>query len=376
MEIKLKKRVLFVDRDGVIVKEDQIDTYEKIIYIPHLFEALRTIRRETDFVFVMVSNQDGVDTPSFPLADFKGPHERIIETLRGEDIVFDDINIDYSLPEDNCPGRKPGIAMLSEYFTEEYDLENSFMVGDRLTDMVLAKNIGCKGLLLSDLDVPEELKDTVVLETTSWLEIAEYLTYSAIKAHRVAEVNRKTKETEIAFRLDIDGTGCGELTTGVGFFDHMLEQLVKHAHLDIADCKIEGDLNVDEHHTVEDLALALGDAFRRALSDKRGINRYGSEILMMDDVVAYVAIDFSSRADIIWDVNFKREEVGGFPTEMFYHFFKSFSNAAGANIYIKVTDGNTHHQAEAIFKAFAHAVKMAAKRVPGSNALPSTKGVL
>lgn len=370
-----KKKVLFLDRDGVIVIEDQIDSYERIIYIPHVFEALRKIRRECDYSFVMVSNQDGVGTPSFLYEDFIKCQRRIIETLENEDIYFDDINVDYSLPSDNCPTRKPSAKMLEIYKSGEYDLENSFMIGDRLTDMMLAKNIGCKGILLNkDIGIPEELKDTVALQSGNWLEILSFFIPEE-KTHRTADVERVTKETSIELSLDLDGCGKGELKTGIGFFDHMLEQLIKHSRFDIHG-NVKGDFEVDEHHSVEDLALTLSYAIKKALSDKRGIERYGYEVLTMDDVVATVSLDFSGRADFIYDVDFKREYIGSFPTEMIRHFFKSFSNGAEMNLYISVTDGNSHHQTEAIFKAFARALRNAVKRIPGSDDISSTKGVL
>ena len=372
-----KKKALFLDRDGVIVIEDQIDSFERIIYIPHVFEALRTIRRETDFEFVMVSNQDGVGTPSFPYEDFMKCQKRIVETLRGEDIYLDDINIDYSLPEDNCPTRKPSALMLRSYMEGDYDLEHSFMVGDRLTDMMLARNIGCRGILLNDgISVTDDLKDTVALQTGSWLQILSFLCPGKDGLlHRTASISRKTKETDIALSIDLDGTGKGEVATGIGFFDHMLEQVIKHSRFDISGTVV-GDFNVDEHHSVEDLAIVMGSLVRKALGEKRGIERYGYEILTMDDAVATVALDFSSRPELIYEVDFKREYIGQFPTEMVKHFFKSFSNAAEMNLFIKVNDANSHHQAEAIFKAFARAMRNAVKRIPGSNEIQSTKGVL
>ena len=371
------KRVLFLDRDGVIVNEDQVDSFDKLIFMPHMFEALRRLRRESDFTFVMVSNQDGVGTPSFPYEDYKKCQDRIISTLEGEDIYFDDINVDFSFPEDNCPTRKPGSAMVDSYKNGEWDLSSSFMVGDRLTDMMLAENIGCKGILLNDgVSVPEDLKGVVALQTGSWLEALAFLLPDAfVPTHRVAEVSRSTKETEIELRIDLDGTGKGEIVTGLGFLDHMLSQIVRHSHFDISGT-LKGDFDVDEHHSTEDLALTLGSLIKKALGDKRGIERYGYEVLTMDDVVATVALDFSGRPDLIYDVDFKREYIGTFPTEMIRHFFKSFSDSAEMNLYIKVTDGNSHHQAEAIFKAFARTLRKAVRRIPGSTEIQSTKGVL
>ena len=371
------KRVLFLDRDGVIVNEDQVDSFDKLIFMPHMFEALRRLRRESDFTFVMVSNQDGVGTPSFPYEDYKKCQDRIISTLEGEDIYFDDINVDFSFPEDNCPTRKPGSAMVDSYKNGEWDLSSSFMVGDRLTDMMLAENIGCKGILLNDgVSVPEDLKGVVALQTGSWLDVLAFLLPDAfVSTHRVAEVSRSTKETEIELRIDLDGTGKGEIVTGLGFLDHMLSQIVRHSRFDISGT-LKGDFDVDEHHSTEDLALTLGSLIKKALGDKRGIERYGYEVLTMDDVVATVALDFSGRPDLIYDVDFKREYIGTFPTEMIRHFFKSFSDSAEMNLYIKVTDGNSHHQAEAIFKAFSRTLRKAVKRIPGSTEIQSTKGVL
>ena len=371
------KKVLFLDRDGVIVNETQVDSYERIIYIPHVFEALRRLRRESDFEFVMVSNQDGVGTPSFPYDDFKKCQERIIATLEGEDIYFDDINIDFSLPEDSCPTRKPSSLMVEDYKSGEWDLSSSFMVGDRITDMILAKNIGCRGILLNNgVEIPEDLKDTVSLETDSWLEILSFLLPDcSLLTHTKADVRRKTKETDISLSIDLDGTGKGEIVTGIGFFDHMLSQIVRHSRYDI-NGTVKGDFDVDEHHSVEDLAITLGSLIGKALGDKRGIERYGYEILTMDDVVATVALDFSGRPDLIYDVDIRREYIGSFPVEMIRHFFKSFSDSARMNLYIKVSDGNSHHQAEAVFKAFARALRKASRRIAGATDISSTKGVL
>ena len=378
MDTKPRKKALFVDRDGVIVIEDQIDSYEKIIYMPHVFEGLRMISRETDFELVLVSNQDGVGTPSFPFGSFSGPHERIISTLGGEGIVFDDVNIDYSLPSDGCPGRKPGTAMLSPYMDGSYDLGSSFMIGDRLTDMMLARNLGARGIWYTDSTepVPEDLSDTVALKTDSWLSIASFLTGGAVKEPRRASVHRVTGETDISISVDLDGSGKGHVHTGIGFFDHMLDQLVKHSRSDMKG-EVIGDLSVDEHHTVEDTALSLGSAFLSALGDKRGIERYGYDIVMMDDVAATVAVDFSGRDELIYDVEFTMDYVGSFPTELIRHFFRSFSSAAKCNIYISATrGGNSHHTAEAVFKAFARAVRHAVRRIPGDDSVSSTKGVL
>ncbi len=372
-----KKKALFIDRDGVIVVEDQVDSFEKIIYIPHVFEALREISKTGSYELVMVSNQDGVGTPSFPMEDYKKVADRIFMTLEGENIVFDDVNIDFSLPEDCCPGRKPGVAMLGKYMTDEYDMSASFMVGDRLTDMLLARNLGCKGFwLTNEKEIPAEYQDIIALKTDNWLDIAHYLTASDILRPRRVSLKRTTKETDIEISLCLDGTGRGSASSGLGFFDHMLDQIIKHSRCDM-DIKVDGDLEVDEHHSIEDTALLLGECFIKALGDKRGIERYGFEIVAMDEVAATVAIDFSGRPELVWDVEFKRDRVGDVPTELFKHFFRSFSSSAKCNLYISATkDGDTHHTAEAVFKGFARAVRKAVRRIPGATELPSTKGVL
>ena len=373
-----RKKALFIDRDGVIVIEDQIDSFEKIIYKPHVFEALREISRKTDFELVMVSNQDGVGTPSFPFEAFEGPMERILSTLAGEGIVFDDINVDYSLPEDCCPGRKPGTAMLSGYLDGSYDMASSFMVGDRLTDMQLARNIGAKGIWYTPerMEIPDGYRDVIALSTSSWLDIASYLTGDGSCAHRTASVSRNTKETRISLDIDLDGTGCGRIVTGIGFFDHMLDQVVRHSRCDISG-SVEGDLYVDCHHTVEDTAIVLGEAVLTALGEKRGIERYGFDIVPMDDTAAVAAIDFSGRSEFMQEFSFRYDYIGDFPTELIRHFFRSFSSAARCNLYLEATDGgDSHHTAEALFKAFARALRKAVRRIPGDNAISSTKGVL
>ncbi len=371
------KSVLFLDRDGILVADDQVDSYEKIIFIPHVFEALRRIRRETDFELVMVSNQDGVGTPSYLYEDYIKCQDRILKTLEGEDIYFDDINVDFSFPQDACPTRKPGTLMIKSYDSPEYDKASSYFVGDRITDMMLARDFGIKGIFLNDKEtLPDELRDTVALQTGSWLDILSFLCPDdALLRHRRAEVIRKTRETDIQISVDLDGSGKGTLKSGIAFFDHMLEQIIKHSRFDISG-EVRGDFEVDEHHSVEDLAITLGTAVRKALGDKAGIERYGYEILTMDDVVATAALDFSGRAELIYDIPFKRECIGSFPVEMIEHFFKSFSNSAEMNIYISVSDGNSHHQAEAAFKAFARALRKACRFIPGSREISSTKGVL
>ena len=378
MDMKDKKKVLFIDRDGVIVKEQQVDTFEKVEYIPHVFEAMRSIARRGDYLFVMVSNQDGVGTPAFPYEDYIGPATRIFDTLRGEDIVFDDVHIDFSMPEDNSPNRKPGTGMIDSYRSDEYDMSRSFMIGDRLTDMMLARNMGCRGILLNDpeMEVPDDLKDVVALHTPDWLEIASFLLCDDFLKHRTSRVVRKTKETDIVMDIDIDGTGEGSIITGIEFFDHMLSQVVRHSRFDVSG-EVKGDLGVDYHHTVEDTALALGSGVLKALGDKRGIERYGSEIVMMDDTVATAAIDFSGRPEFIFDASFTLPMIGTFPTELIRHFFRSFAAEAKCNLYLSAREGgDSHHTAEALFKAFARAVRKAVRRIPGDNRVASTKGVL
>lgn len=373
-----RKKVLFIDRDGVIVKETQVDSFEKIEYIPHVFEAMREISRKSDYLLVMVSNQDGVGTPLFPYEDYIGPAERIFDTLRGEDIVFDDIHIDFSLPEDNSPMRKPGTGMIDSYRSDEYDMSKSFVIGDRITDMMLARNMGCRGFLLNgpDVEIPEDLASTVVMHTSDWLDIASYLLDDKTLSHRKADVSRKTLETSIDISIDIDGTGIGRIISGIGFFDHMLDQVVRHSRFD-ASGAVRGDLEVDYHHTVEDTALALGKAVLEALGDKRGIERYGYEVVMMDDTVATAAVDFSGRPEFIFDTEFSLPVIGDFPTELIRHFFRSFAAEARCNLYLSARKGgDSHHTAEALFKAFARAMRKAVRRIPGDTRVQSTKGVL
>jgi imidazoleglycerol-phosphate dehydratase/histidinol-phosphatase len=375
----MHKRVLFLDRDGVIVEEMQVDSLEKIHYIPGVFGALSRLRKDGSWYFAMVSNQDGVGTPSFPKEAFEIPHQRIMETLSGEGITFDAEHIDYSLPEDNCPGRKPKIGMLSEYMDGSYDLAHSVVIGDRLTDVQLAKNIGCKAIWFADEsradELGEDLKEVCILVSDNWASIASFLLDESHLSPRIARLERKTKETEISLKLNLDGGSLGSIHTHIPFFDHMLEQVLRHSGCDL-DLHAHGDLVVDEHHSVEDVGIALGQAFREALGDKRGISRYGFELLPMDDVLAQVALDFSGRPYLQWDVSFKREYIGTFPTEMVEHFFKSFSDSAGCTLSLKVSEGNAHHQCEALFKAFARAIKQAVHRNPYSMELPTTKGML
>ena len=375
----MHKKILFVDRDGVIVVEDQVDSFEKIRYIPGVFGGLKRLVDSNQFYLVLVSNQDGVGTPSFPLEDFEPVHTRIIETLRGEGILFDEEHIDYSLPADECPGRKPRTGMLASFFDGSWNLEHSVVIGDRLTDVELAKNIGCKAVWLTpksdEPKLPGDLRDTCILVSDRWGEIASFLLDEPNLAPRVSHITRKTKETSITLSLSLDGGGLGEIHTHIPFFDHMLDQIRRHSGCDLS-LHADGDLMIDEHHTVEDVGIALGEAFRSALGEKRGINRYGFEVLTMDEVKAEVALDFSNRPAFSYDVPIAREYIGTFPTEMVEHFFKSFSDSARCNLHMKVGTGNAHHQVEGLFKAFARAVRQAIHRNPYSDELPSTKGVL
>ena len=378
------KRILFIDRDGVLIKEpadNQIDTFQKLEFLPGVFIYLHKIAIELKYELVMVSNQDGLGTASFPEADFWPVQNFIIQTLLNEGVHFSNIFIDRSFAKDNAPTRKPGTAMLTQYINNpEYDLANSFVIGDRVTDMQLAKNMGCKGLwlnagsLMGAADIKnsiEELrKDVITLETTKWSAIYEFLKLPP----RIIFHERNTNETKISITINLDGTGKSTISTGLSFFDHMLDQLARHGNIDLAiDCK--GDLHIDEHHSIEDTGIALGEAMVKALGDKRGIERYGF-LLPMDDCLAQVALDFGGRNWIVWEAEFKREKVGEMPTEMFFHFFKSFSDAAKCNLNIKSEGENEHHKIESIFKAFAKAIKMAVKRDINNNALPSTKGIL
>lgn len=366
------KKALFIDRDGTLVIEPpvdyQLDSFEKLEFYPFVFRYLSKIAEEMDFELVMVTNQDGLGTSSFPEEDFWPVHNLILRTLENEGIRFDEILIDRSLPEENAPTRKPGTAMFTKYMSGEYDLENSFVIGDRQSDIGLAKNLGAKAIYLKK-DAPEE-DESIVLSTGSWKDIYEFLKLG----ERRVEILRKTGETDIRLKLNLDGKGKSSVSTGIPFFDHMLDQLVKHGKLDL-ELIVKGDLHVDEHHTIEDTAIALGEAINKALGNKTGIERYGF-YLPMDDCLAQVAIDFGGRNWLVWDADFQREMIGGMPTEMFYHFFKSFTDSAKCNLNIKVEGQNEHHKIEAIFKAFAKTIKMAVKRDPDNLQLPSTKGSL
>lgn len=366
------KKVLFIDRDGTLVIEPpldyQLDSFDKLEFYPGVFSWLSRIANELDYELVMVTNQDGLGTKSFPEDTFWPVQNFIIKSLQNEGIAFSDVLIDKSFPEDQAPTRKPGTALLTKYMEREYDLINSYVIGDRLSDVQLAKNLGARAFYISSKE--KEVHPNIALQTDSWKEIYEYLKFS----QRRALVFKKTKETNIRIDLNLDGSGKSEIYTGLRFFDHMLKQLSKHSLIDLK-IDVQGDLEVDEHHTIEDTALALGEAFTIALENKKGMERYGF-LLPMDDSLAQVAIDFGGRSWLIWEAEFKREKIGDVPTEMFFHFFKSFSDAAKCNLNIKIEGSNEHHKIEAVFKAFAKSVKMAVKRDLNSNVLPSTKGVL
>ena len=366
----MKKKVLFIDRDGTIIKEPpidfQVDSLEKLEFLPGAISNLRKIAENLEYELVMVTNQDGLGTDSFPEDTFWPAQNKMLKTLEGEGVVFDEICVDRTFQHENAPTRKPGTALLTQYLEGDYDLENSFVLGDRTSDIQLAKNLGAQAIFISG-----EGNDDASLSTTSWDVIYDFLRFP----DRTAEVHRVTKETDILIQLNLDGTGVCENETGLGFFDHMLDQLGKHSGSDLT-VKVKGDLHIDEHHTIEDTALALGEAFRKAIGNKKGINRYGF-LLPMDEALAQVAIDFSGRPWLVWEADFKREKVGDMPTEMFMHFFKSFSDAALCNLNVKVEGDNEHHKIEAIFKAFAKAIKMAVKQNEDEmDVLPSTKGTL
>lgn len=370
-----KKRVLFIDRDGTIAIEPpvdyQLDSFEKLQFYPKVIRNLYFIQKNLDFEFAMVTNQDGLGTSSFPENTFWPVQNFIIQTLEGEGVYFNDIFIDRTFPEENANTRKPRTGLLTRYLTEEYDLVTSYVIGDRLTDIELAKNLGSKAILLrDDIEIPDELKDCCALQTEDWDKVSEFL----FAGERTAKVERTTKETDIFVALNLDGKGVCNISTGLGFFDHMLEQIGKHAGIDLT-IKVKGDLNVDEHHTIEDTAIALGEAILVALGDKRGIERYGY-CLPMDDCLCTVALDFGGRSWLVWDTQFKREKVGDMPTEMFLHFFKSLSDAAKMNLNVKAEGENEHHKIEGIFKGLARALKMAKQRDIFNYELPSTKGLL
>jgi imidazoleglycerol-phosphate dehydratase/histidinol-phosphatase len=379
----MKQAILFIDQDGTLVKEPpvdyQLDAWEKLEFTPKAISNLAKIAERKDYVLVLVSNQDGLGRPQFPEQPFLNMHQHILKTFANEGVVFQDVFIDRSLPEENADTRKPGTAMLGKYLdADNYDLENSYVIGDRYSDMQLANNIGCKGIYLKSPDAYKPNADEeAMLEQANpefrfdnWDDVASVL----LAGKRKSEVSRNTKETEIGIQLNMDGSGQSSISTGLHFFDHMLEQIAKHALVDL-NIAVKGDLQVDEHHTIEDTALALGEAFAMAIGSKLGLERYGYA-LPMDDCLAQVALDFGGRPWLVWEADFKREKIGDMPTEMFMHFFKSFSDAAKCNLNIKAEGNNEHHKIEGIFKAFAKSIKMAKKRDVDNMVLPSSKGVL
>ena len=381
----LGKRILFIDRDGTLINEApptyQLDSFDKLTFYPNMFEFMGRIAKEFDYELVMVTNQDGLGTASFPEDTFWPLHNLVMKSLEGEGIHFTAVLIDRTFANENAPTRKPNTGLLTEYLNNPgYDIANSYVIGDRITDIQLAKNLGCKGIWLNNdptlgggeiKDKAEELRvTTIALETTHWSEIYTFLKIGL--RHVIHE--RNTNETKIKVELNIDGSGKASIRTGLGFFDHMLDQIARHGKMDLI-VETKGDLHIDEHHTIEDTGIALGEAFAKALADKRGMERYGFA-LPMDEAEAKVLIDFGGRNWLVWNAEFKREKIGEMPTEMFFHFFKSFSDAAKCNLNIECKGDNEHHKIEAIFKAFAKAIRMAVKRDPLSNYLPSTKGVL
>ncbi len=373
------KKVLFIDRDGTLIIEPtidfQVDSLEKLEFIPGVFRNLFNIQKYLDFELVIVSNQDGLGTDLYPEHTFWPAHNMMLKAFENEGISFSNIHIDPTMPEDNAPTRKPGTGMLTQYFNGEYDLANSYVIGDRFTDVELAKNLGSKAIFFVSKEreqelVAKNLRDYCVLTTNDWEEIFEFLS----NIERTATVQRKTAETDIYVEIKLAGNGHCNISTGLRFFDHMLDQIGRHSGCDLT-IQVKGDLDVDEHHTIEDTGIALGEAIRKALGNKRGIERYGY-CLPMDECLAQVALDFGGRPWIVWDAEFKREYVGDMPTEMFHHFFKSLSDAALCNLNIKAEGTNEHHKIEGIFKAFARALKMAIRKDPFQNELPSTKGTL
>ncbi len=377
----MAKKVLFIDRDGTLIKEPtdyQIDSFEKLDFYPQALFYMSKIASELHFELVMVTNQDGLGTASHPEEKFWPVHNFVLRAFENERVSFSEVFIDKSFPEENLPTRKPRTGLLTKYFSENYDLANSFVIGDRLTDVELAKNLGAKAIYINDnpslgseeVETENRLEKYISLETQSWEDIYRFLKFG----NRVAKVKRTTSETDIDVELNLDGTGKASIETGIHFFDHMLTQIAKHGNIDL-NVHVKGDLEVDEHHTIEDTAIVLGEVFAEALSDKLGIERYGF-CLPMDDCEAKVSIDFGGRNWLVWQAGFKREMIGKMPTEMFMHFFKSFSDVAKANLNIEAKGDNEHHKIEAIFKAFAKAIKMAIKRDTDKMLLPSSKGVL
>ncbi|WP_338733849.1 bifunctional histidinol-phosphatase/imidazoleglycerol-phosphate dehydratase HisB [Mangrovimonas cancribranchiae] len=378
----MAQKILFIDRDGTLIKEpkdEQIDAFKKLEFYPKVFQYLSKIVNELDYELVLVTNQDGLGTNSFPENTFWPVHNFIMKTFKAEGIVFKEQIIDRTFAKDNASTRKPNTGLLTTYFSKKYDLKNSFVIGDRLTDIQLAKNLNSRGIFINnqsylgseEITVKREaLNPYIALETKNWQDVYEFLKLS----DRTATIERNTNETQVVIQLNLDGTGKGNIDTGIAFFDHMLDQISRHSLVDL-DIKVNGDLNVDEHHTIEDTAIALGEVFNKALANKLGIERYGF-CLPMDDCLAQVAIDFGGRNWLVWNACFKREMIGKMPTEMFYHFFKSFTDGAKCNLNIKAEGINEHHKIEAIFKAFAKAIKMAIKRDTEKMILPTTKGTL
>lgn len=378
----MMKKVLFIDRDGTIIKEtadEQIDAFEKMIFYPKVFTYLGKIAKELDYELVMITNQDGLGTDSFPEDTFWPVHNFIMKSFENEGVVFNKVFLDRTFPHENANTRKPGTGLLTAYFSSAYDLENSFVIGDRLTDIELAKNLGSKGIYINnktnfgakEITVNrKELDDVIALESNNWQQIYEFLKLE----NRVAEITRNSNETQIYIKLNLDGTGKSAISTGIDFFDHMLDQIARHGNMDLT-VEVKGDLEVDEHHTIEDTMIVLGEVFADALGNKMGIERFGF-CLPMDDCLAQVAIDFGGRNWLVWEADFNREMIGKMPTEMFYHLFKSFTDGAKCNLNIKAEGTNEHHKIEAIFKAFAKALKAAVKRDSEKMILPSTKGLL
>lgn len=378
------KKILFIDRDGTLIKEApptyQVDTFEKLVFYPDMFTWMKRIATELDFELVMVTNQDGLGTAAYPEETFWPIQNFLLKTLENEGIIFSNIHIDKTFAADNAPTRKPSTGMLNQYLnSSEYDIEGSFVIGDRITDVQLARNLGCKAIWINNdasLGAAEITNDitilnsTIALETNNWKSIYEFLKLG----QRIIQHQRNTNETKIQLLMNLDGKGVSNINTGLNFFNHMLEQLSRHSGIDIA-IAVEGDLHIDEHHTIEDTAIALGEAFAIALGNKKGIERYGFT-LPMDDCLVQVAIDFGGRSWLVWHSTFNREKIGDMPTEMFYHFFKSFSDAAKCNLNIKAEGENEHHKIESIFKALAKAIKSAIRRDPDNQQLPSTKGIL
>lgn len=376
------KPVLFIDRDGTLIREpadEQIDSFGKLEFYPKVFQYLSKIANELNFEIVMITNQDGLGTEVYPENTFWPVHNFVIKSFEQEGVVFEEQFIDRTFAKDNAPTRKPNTGLLTKYFSDDYDLANSFVIGDRLTDVELAKNLGAKGIFINDNTnlgtdevtvINSEMDKFIALESNDWGEIYEFLKTT----ERKGSIERNTNETKIKIDLNLDGVGQSNIDTGIAFFDHMLDQIARHGQIDL-NIKVDGDLEVDEHHTIEDTAIALGEVFATTLGNKLGIERYGF-CLPMDDCLAQVAIDFGGRNWLVWDAEFKREMIGKMPSEMFYHFFKSFTDGAKCNLNIKVEGTNEHHKIEAIFKAFAKAIKMAVKRDVNKMILPSTKGML